>query len=312
MANRIKILDISPLRFVPKTLTLDQKYHIKHFDEALHADQIRQWEEKRYYVQKFQTNDPLYWQIVSNFGPVSARLIDRSGAFVVGATVNAVSTSYYLSPEVCYGCSIDLSGVTPGGYQVEMIFGSGLTETRLISEVIYVAVDFPNTACFEYRNDANEQGSIHQNGESFLFRCEATIHSYQPASNDVSYVDEPANIVKLSSVPFDTFKLTIGDGFGVPDWLIKKVNKILGCDTVLIDGKQFAKAEGAKWDRKSEEGNPLNGWTIDIRPAKAREGLIIENNLPLDHDVIVISVGETDLFGPLGGTGTDANIIKVE
>lgn len=310
MANRIKILDIAPLRFVPKTLTLDPRYHVKHFDNALAADQIFRWEEKKYYAQKYQNNDELYWQIVSNYGPISARLLDSKGNIKAVATIAAISSTFYTTPEACYGCGIDLTGLDEGGYQVEMIFGAGGTETRMISEVLYVKSDHPDTLLFEFSCQNNEQGAIFQHREVFSFRVEGALHNYQPGTNDVVFEDEPANLVRLSATPFDTFKLSIGGGAGVPDWVVKKLNKILACDTVLIDGRQFVKPENAKWEKKTEDGSPLSGWSIDLRPAKTRNGLIIENDIPLDNSVVVVYVGEQDLFGPLGaGTG---NIIKVE
>lgn len=308
MANRIKILEISPIRLVPETLTLNDRYHFEHFGDAVYYETLKKWEEKKFYPQKWQNNDPIYFQLVTNYGPVSAYLVDMDDNIAATATVNAVTSTYYSSPETCYEFLMDISAVPKGIYRMRVIIGSGLSQYKLISEYMQIDADFPDTLLFEYNCTLNEQGAIFQNGEQFSFRVEGGIHSYQPGSNDVVFEDEPANLVRLSATPFDAFKLTIGDGGGVPDWVGKMVNRILACDTVLIDGKQFVKADNAKWEIKAEENNPLKGWTTDIRPAKARDGLTIENNIPLDNSVVVINVGETALFGLSG----EALIIKVE
>jgi hypothetical protein len=308
MANEIKLLDISPIKLVPETLTLDARYHMKHFEDAAYYAQLKKWEEKKFYSQKYQNNDTIYFQLVSNYGPVTAYLVDLDGKQIANATVGVISTTFYSSPKAAYGVSIDLTTVPKGVYRVSVIIGSGLSQYKLISEYLLIDADFPYTLLFEYSCDENEQGAIFQNGEVFSFRVEAGIHTYQPGTNDVVFEDEPANLVRLSATPFDAFKLTIGDGNGVPDWVVKKVNKILACNTILIDGRQFVKTDNAKWEAKGEDNSPLKGWTTDIRPAKNRDGLTISDNIPLDNSVVLISWGETALFGLTG----DAYIEKVD
>jgi hypothetical protein len=312
MANTIYLLDISPVKLFKENYSIDAKYHTKHFNNAAYYDQIKPYEIAKYYKQKFQTNDSLYFQLVANFGPVEVLLVDCDGATIVSGTDTAISTGFYTAPFYAYGCNIDLSAVAAGTYFVKVKIGSGGSLTTLISEPLQVAEDHPGTILYEYTNSKNEFGAIFQNGETFSFRCEGYIQDFTPGSNDVVYEDEPANLTRLSAVPYRAFKLAIGNEEGVPDWVADRVNRIFACDDVLIDGKAFTRPQGSKMEKKSEEGYPMSGWLVELRESKARNGATIENDIALEDDVVVVYIADTSLFGLTGGTGTDAIILKVE
>ncbi len=309
MANYVYLLDIASIKLVPKNAALDPKFHIKHFSEFLMEDQFLPHQFRKYYAQKYQTNDPLYFQFVSNFGPVTCRLLDKDGNIVVNGVSAAIASTYYSAPFTCYGCSINLAGLAKGMYQVELTVGSNDNEVVFVSEPLQIDTDLPGTILIQYSNVENDYGAIFQNGEQFAIRVEGAIDDFKPASNDVVYEDEPANITRLSSTPYRIFKGIFGGEEGIPDWMIDKINRASSCDTVLYDGKQFVKNEGAKWEGKSEDDYPLKGWNIELREAKARNGLTVENSIPLNNGVTVLYIGETQLFGTLTG---DALIKKVE
>ena len=304
MANTINLPHINPVKLVQKNLSTFDKYNFRHFDIALFEDQILNFQEKKMYFQKFQNSDTITIQFTSTFGPFSFRLLDCKETVIATGTVTQISTSYFTAPTYAYKGEIDLTGIDEGIFWVELVIGTNPSQLKFISEPIYVAENHKNSMCFEYTNSTNDFGAIFQNGETFTFRVEAILKEFTPGSNDVVFEDEPANLVKLSSSAFRTFKLSVGAAQGVPDWVADKLNRIFGCDSVLLDGKAFTRNDGAKLESNGDPLIPLRGWSLEVRESKARTGLTFENNIPQDNNIVVIYNIEDSFFGDLGTNQT--------
>lgn len=301
---------INPIKLVIQDFVISDKYHLRHFDEVLFADQRYDFQEEKKYYQQYQTNDPIYFQLVSDFGVPQVRLINCSEEIIVTGTTTPIANTFYKVPEIAYGLNIDLTTVPTGYYFVKVIVGSGASETTLISEPLYIDTDIPNSVLFEYTHKKNFYGAIFQNKETFAFRCHATFAEFQPGVNEIVFEDQPANVVRLSSTPFRSFKLIIGDGYGVPDWVADKINRIFGMDKIWLDGKQFVRAEGSKMDRNGDRLYPMAGWTLEVREAQAKNGLTISNNMPTNYEVVSSIIEQTEIFGDTAELVTDAIIIE--
>ncbi|HUM47795.1 MAG TPA: hypothetical protein PLD84_12770, partial [Chitinophagales bacterium] len=116
MANTVKISNLNPFRFVLKDLELAPGYHLKHFDEFLSKEQLVPVQQQRLYCTKQQNSDTIYFQIVTNYGPVTCDLIDENEDVVANGVVGSVTNTFYSAPEVCYGVSFDLTAVPKGCY----------------------------------------------------------------------------------------------------------------------------------------------------------------------------------------------------
>lgn len=303
---------INPIKLVQQNYLLPNPYHQRPFDETLFAEQIYSFQEERDYYQTFQAGDTIYFQAVSDFGAVQARLINCSGDILVTGVTTAITNTFYTTPNIAYGCTINLTGVTTGYYYVQAVVGVGSLEIRLISEPIYIDTDIENTILFEYTHNKNAYGAIFQNKETFHFRCPAILTDFQPGVNEIVFEDQPANVVRLSSTPFRSYKLIIGDAYGVPDWVADKINRIFGMDKIWLDGQQFVRADGAKLERNGNRLYPMAGWTLEVREAKAKNGITFSSSVPPDNEVIMIRVEDYKLFGTFGDPSTDATILKVE
>jgi hypothetical protein len=308
MPNTIKLPTVSPYKLVLENYTQSSRYHTKHFDDSLFQYQNYQWQQGTKYFQPVQNNDSIYLQLVSNYGPVSARLIDCNRSVIATGVINVIPTNYYVNPDVVYGITIDISSVPDGVYFINVLVGSGGAETSLIGEPLEIKADHPNTILFEYNNTTNNFGAVFQNGEVFSLRAEAGLADFQPGSNDTVYEDQKADLVMLYSQAFRTWKLVMGGAQGFPDYMADRINRILGCDTILFDGKRFTKTAGAKLERNGDRYFAKAGWSIEVREAFARDGATIENNQPLENSVAVIYVVDPQLFGKT----SDVNIIKVQ
>jgi len=89
-------------------------------------------------------------------------------------------------------------------------------------------------------------------------------NDFAPSSKDVVYRDQRFDLTQLDSLPFDTTKLTIGDGGGIPNWQAAIINRILSCSYINISGRKYVKNEGAKLEKISEKNYPMMGWKIDL------------------------------------------------
>lgn len=304
MANTINIPHINPLKLVQKNVSANPKYNFKHLDAALYPEQLLNFQQRNNYLQKFQTTESIVIQFNSTFGPFACRLVNCDNDVIATGTVTQITTDYYVAPTYAYKAVLDLATVPDGVYQFELLVGSGGSQVIFESEEILVKEKHINSMCFEYTNSTNDFGAIFQNGETFTFRVEAILREFSPGSNDVVFEDEPANLIKLSSSPFRTFKLSVGAAQGVPDWVADKLNRIFGCDTVLLDGKAFTRNEGAKLEANGETNSALRGWSLELRESKAREGVTVENNIPQDNSIVVIYNIEDSFFGDLGNNQT--------
>lgn len=302
----VQIPNINPIKLVVKDLQYN--YNIKHLDIALQANQIYSFQSKKYYYQKFNKTDLIYFQLISDFGGCTVTLVDCEDNQIAVGTSVAINNTFYNIPNVCYGCSINLNTVPDGYYYVKVIVGFGLNATTLISEPILVADNFPNTALFEYYNTSNINGVIFQNNEKFYLRCEAVLHDFQPQSIDTVFEDENADLITLSSFKFRTYKLIIGNSLGVADWMIDKLANAFGVSNTYIDGLQFTKQQGAKFERNSDRLVPLAGWTLEVRETKSRNGTTIINNLPQTSSVVVSYLIEPFAVGNL----TPVTVIQIQ
>lgn len=101
-----------------------------------------------------------------------------------------------------------------------------------------------------------------------MLLVEGAIIYKSPASKDSDFEDQPLDLTLLSSVPFDLYELIIGDARGVPDYMIKMINRILSCKYKKIDNRYYEKSTGAKWEPNEQDGYPARGWRLEMREAE--------------------------------------------
>jgi hypothetical protein len=145
---------------------------------------------------------------------------------------------------------------------------TGTQTAILYSEPIKVETSFPKTIVLFYNHNVNDYDILFTTGNcaGMMIRIEGGMKSggLQPGGkfdmyHDLGYVSE-----QLDGVPFNVEKWTFGPGYGMPNHMVDKLNRIPFLSEMRIDGAQYVRADGAKLERKGVDDYPLAGWTIDL------------------------------------------------
>lgn len=309
---KIYIPILNPLRFVDESFENLPQYATKQFDDFLFEEQLQAWEEPVEYCQKYSTTDIIKLQFQADFDPIKVNVVDADDNIVLTFAAAWTLRNKYDPTFFIYEVSINLNSLPTGCYRVKLECGGGgllPPDKTLISESFEVIEDISNTILFEYNNSTFFGNVLFETGITFGFRVEGIINKMQPKSKDVLYEDQVLNQTLLSGRPYRLFKLGIGGTFGVPEWIIDKLNWIMDCNNIAIDGKYFTKSEGATWNPKEEENYPLRGYDIDIRESLRRDSAIFD--LTVNSNKQLLLIGNIDSKG-FGDTYSAAsNVIQV-
>jgi hypothetical protein len=316
MPNSMMIPDLSPVQFVPLNNTLPAQYHFKHMDGWWHSEQVQMYLDSRTYFQPWQQNDIIDLQCITNgLGPVSVQFYDANGNVVLTDSLTQTTDAAVASPTILYQKSFGLSSFNPGIYYIVLTAGTGGTVVQFISEPLNIQVDHSNTLLFEYSNSRNKQSTIFSSGYSPSMRVEGWLDGYMPGAHFTAYEDQPSDVTVINGIPYDTHVLNIGspqasNAWGVPNWVIKKLNKILILDNTSCDGLGITRNLDKEFTRVDVPGWPMKYWILEIREAKNRDGVTLTTTGELDQNVTVEYNINTNGFGD-GDKGDNVVVIPL-
>jgi hypothetical protein len=276
------------------------------FYGAWAAEQIKSFETKAYYQQKWQKADTTLLQVESTVLPDDMKIYNFSGQVVktIGWSVAFLNTAYSI-----YELMFDIHDLPDGIYfiyQKSTFVGS---TKEAISEPIFNKTKWPNTSLFTYKNSFNDFDVAWTTGIQMKFRCEAGVMDFDPQRGATDYVNQRSSRTLLSGAPSDKFTLYIGDQRGVAPYVQGILNRIFVCDYVLIDGIQYT-AAADKWTVNRQKIFPLVGASIDIAPSISTDSLAMTDIVTLDGrgtHVTTFNI-ETKFFGE----GAQVPIIEIE
>jgi hypothetical protein len=285
-----------PIKFVPNGQILNPRFHTKNIDLFWFSEQITNWINQKNYWNPVQTNDPFPVQFFTNgLAPVTVQVITDNGT--AGATTTLTNIPTNATPYSLWEGNIDLSGLAEGGYYLLVTAGTGGLAASIISEGLQIKSDWPQTIAVDY---TNTQGFFD--------------NRLKPKFKATFYTDQPQDITLLNAFPYETSELWIGLDDGVPDYLIKQLNRIFLFDTVMLEGIQYTINDGADWEETFIEGNPKKYWKIDIRPSKNIDGIAATANGATSNSSMIITT-DANYFGPNVNNASDTtetDIIQVE
>lgn len=159
--------------------------------------------------------------------------------------------------------------LSPGAYMVQFRMAQ---YNRVMAYATFRIVDeLEDSVLFTYTNYRDDFGTVFEDIE-IDFRVEAVWLPSEASFmvNAESFRDQNGYVHQLSANPYETRVLTLGGGVnacGVPNWVARKVNNILSCSSVFIDGAQYVRSEGATPERTDIAADyPLFLYKITLEP----------------------------------------------
>lgn len=302
--NFTKIPLITTIKFVPSKTIPDWG-----FDNSWCYEQIKSWENKVCYKQKWQFGDQTPIQIWSTIAPGDVKLYNRAGVVVKAFTwtVAAVSATLGNLYEVVINLDKDNddNDIPAGIYYVYFITALLGYSYPVISEPIDLRISHPDTNVLSVSNTFNSQGVFWHTGIVLNMRCEVDLIDFQPGREVEDYIDQLYDVEVLDGIAYREFKLCIGKAPGVPGYIVDIINRITCCDGWRFNGTLFSAVKGAKWEPTRIKGWPMSGWAIDVSPKVNMTVLEHNQDGPIAPGLVTAYDITNDLFG---GTGTPVPI----
>ena len=303
MANGAYIAFLSPVKFIPYDFTKPDQYNMYHQDQAPFSKQTKRYLYPANYAQKWQQNDIIHLQVITRtISPVTAIVRDIDNNTIDTITFTTKSSPAVTLPDLIYETSYSLATLEEGFYTILITVGMVPATVQYISEIIEVRSVHSNTLLIEYSNSDNKLSTIFDTGFSPNFRVEAMLWDYKPDSHFASFEDQIADINVINGIPYDTFELMVGwKSKGVPPYIIKLMEFIMTCETILIDGVEFTRDNDAKFEETKIEGWAMKLWKIKVRKAVNQYGIslttdgLINKGLTVGYNIDTTNFGDGNL-----------------
>lgn len=282
MANLIEIPLISPLRPILQTgkvaadsgtvkyYAYNPSYNTISFDNGGYIERLQDYEDKNGYLQPFQQGDTIrlmFYSTDTTTANFTLQLLDKYGRLVSKTITITQETGTYNGFKL-YTATIYLTDILIEGiYFFRLRYNHGSTTySYILFEPVEIKQLHRNTMRIEYYNSYNDQDIVYPSS-SFIFqlRVKAAITEVSTESKFNVYDDQPMNLQMIAGIPYRIYEFTFGYGKGIPDWMIDKLERITLCDLLKIDGVNYTRNEGAKFEAKKSIGNPLSQYTLKCR-----------------------------------------------
>jgi hypothetical protein len=310
VANKLIRPFINPLQLFDPNPVTDDRYLSKDFIDFDFSDTILPWQQSVNFRQSWQLSDTIFDQLQTNIGPVAFILKSCDGGVVDTLLYTQGAQSVNDPTLFIYEISVPLAGYPEGYYYVEVTFGASPIVFTLKSGLLHLATTHANSLLVEYKHYEFREDVIFETGILYAMRLAATLRYTKTANKSTTYEDQVLNVTALRNVTFRTWKLVIGASRGIPDWLADKIGRIIGCSTVMIDGKRFTKPSDAELEPNEVDKYPMRGWVVDLRERYSRAAREYVNEIPLDGVVEVMINVDSKGFGN-SNSGSQTAILDV-
>lgn len=267
-SNIVDISVLSPFQWTIQGYANPLPYNTKWRQDWQFEDTIGYWDEKVSYLQPWQQNDIIQFQILSNYAPHQLELWDCAGNQKDIFLLNHKMSSISISGQEVYEATVALNSYDEGIYRFVINSGNPVIDTRLGSWFELKSIH-ETTVLIETTHDQNDHDVIFETGLVQKLRVHGKVGDYLPGSEREVFIGQPFNIVQLSAETFSTGTFIIGDQYGVPDTMIERINLHFACNKVVIDGRQFVGQQGVRFEAKRQDDFPMTGWLFELREADA-------------------------------------------
>ena len=257
-------------------------YHFHKFGSGdFFYNQIPDFEKKIGYRQLAHWGGNIYFQFMCLNSALTiggstgayCRIVDNNGLTKHTLKIQRLQDLYTLDGYTVYAVTgnwpLADAGLADGTYFFKLTIPSSSGSYWIFySEPFKVAESHDNSVVIEYDNDENDYDVIWTDvlSQKMFIEVEGGVKSddVTPGGKFTMYMDLGQRPTSLNNTPYNTYKFTFGDAYGLPNWMADKLNRALCCSEIYIDNIGYSRAENAKMERSGEENFPLSAWTIDL------------------------------------------------
>lgn len=213
------------------------------------------------YLQKFKPTDQPRVQYSLETASALRPFMDINGE------VNEIGTSdvVVIEDTTIREFVVNLGGVV-SRTNVEIFFAESKQGSRELSAIIDVDPDIENTVLIEYTNRRNDFDTVFNSANKFSFRVEGCFLPQEVSfdSETESFRDQRHKSKLLSGFPVEKKTLSIGGGFGVPNWAARLINGIFCLSHVDVDGERMIRVDGGVELSMIHNDYPLYIYKIEL------------------------------------------------
>jgi len=306
--NMVILPFINPIKYTKLTPDEIPQYVSRHYDDWPFADTIQPWEQEAFFCQPWQYSDSIRQQIQSDVGPVRIRIYDAQGGLWYDDNFQQMQQSLNMPEMFIHQSDIALNIITqPGVYYIRLDAGIN----SWVSEFLYISQTIENTLHLAFSNSKFYGDTLFETGYQPSIRIYGRLKPKAPQARDTIYEDQILNSTILDSKPYRLFELQLSAPTGIPPYFINKLNWILGCSNLQIDGRYYTKNEGSKLEEVSFPNYPMSGYTIEMREKLNRSSELYETGSPITGVAVVVANTDSKGFGQDDSGGSVYQILDV-
>lgn len=309
MSSQLYIPIQNPLQFVDVNPTQDTTiYATRHIDDFLFEDQIYKFQNKIPWFQPWVNEDIIRLQFESNYFPLQLDMYDQFGRIIVGksASMTVKRTNRYLPGFNVLEAALSLTGLNAGPYRYICTPG-GNPDKAQKSEWFTILPNPTDTIRLDYFNSTYHEDVLYETGIVFSLRIPGYIEYDAPGNKIVTFENQTLNQTVVSGRRFRQIILHVGDGSGVPPWLIDKINSAMTCDNCAFDNKLLAFVDG-KWSPEGDKDTQLKGFSTSLRENLNRASKIVTADFDPNKKITLIANIEGRLFGDVSANAGETVI----
>jgi hypothetical protein len=303
---------LNPVKFYDLDLVNDPAFYTKHFDDYPFEERLLPWQDAVTFKQIWQTTDIIYLQFESEFDPIIIELENTFGETVITLPAIVGLPNQYYPNTRSYEVAMSLADLPSGCYRVKRTRGSGDEEKIDYTKWMYISdtpFDFP-TMLVQYWHSRFKDGVMFETGIRFQVRIPGHIGRLKPGRVMESYKDQRYNPSVLSSRAYRGFPAVFGDEFGLPDDMIDLINRIWGCNNVMLDNKSFA-AIGTEMEQitvGTNEDHPKSGLIVEVEEGVNRDSKIFTQTLDVNKKLVYGIMVSNKVWGDTSNQGSSNTV----
>jgi hypothetical protein len=299
----------NPVRFHEMNPSQLPQYLSKFMDDWSFEETIKPWEERVKFCQPWIQDDSIRLQYITNYAPLYLKVYNRLNHELHSQLFDTMQQDFFRPGYFIRQVELDLAPFDPADFYLVIECGAPAS-LLLVSDPLslFASNDFrvSNTTLVEYSHHVAYADLVFDAPFAPSIRVPSWNRYKEPGSKDTMFIDQTYNNQMVKSVPYDIFSFIMGGESGVPPSFIKKMNIIMGCSNLKIDGRFWSKAtEGAKWEEIEVEDRPTSGWRIDLMPKFNRTSIEYQNDVPVIGMNSMMAVIDTKGFGLVDNSGND-------